>query len=167
MTSQTDKRGSVESLTSIPVPNSVPFCGRGRGFGSLVLEDRWWLPGAGGGWSRFLRTQSRDRGENGRVRSWSRSPTYATALFGREAEERSNDAFGGKIGRIECVPASACVRSVLVVIVGAVAWADSAWKGTLVGVVDLEDESGKGKKAAFGAGDEAAALAASAMDTAR
>jgi hypothetical protein len=36
-----------------------------------------------------------------------------------------------------------------------------------VGVVDLKEESGKGKKAAFCVGNEAAALAASAMDTAQ
>jgi hypothetical protein len=35
-----------------------------------------------------------------------------------------------------------------------------------MGVVDLEEEGGKGKRAAFGIGDEATALAASAMDTA-
>ncbi len=115
---------------------------------------------------RFSRTHSQDRGDKGRVRSWSRSPAYATALFGREAEERSNDAFGGKIGRIGGVPPSSGAGSVLVVI-GAVAWADSARKSALVGVVYLEEESGKGEKAAFGVGDKAAALTASAMDAAR
>jgi hypothetical protein len=129
-------------------------------------ESRRWLPGAGGGWLRFARTHCRDRGDKGRVPSRSRSPAHATALPGREAEEHSDGAFGGKIERIGGVPTSSGVGSVLVVI-GVVAWADSTRKSALVGVVYLEEGSGKGKKAAFGVGDEAAALTASTMDAAR